>query len=83
MLESKTIKVYPNPAKDRIFVSLPDDILGDNYTIYIYSMQGKCVYAQPLLGGISTASFANGLYMIKVVDNNTKQQYTTKIVVAK
>ena len=83
MLESKTIKVYPNPAKDRIFVSLPDDTLGDNYTIYIYSMQGKCVYAQPLLGGISTASFANGLYMIKVVDNNTKQQYTTKIVVAK
>ena len=81
--ESKTIKAYPNPAKDRIFVSLPDCELGDNYTIYIYSMQGKCVYAQPLSGGISTASFANGLYMINVVDNNTKQQYSTKIVITK
>ena len=46
-------------------------------------MQGKCVYAKPLSEGISTAEFANGLYMIKAVDNNTKQQYTTKIIIAK
>lgn len=83
MTETQTIKAYPNPAKDRIFVSMPNDRSRENYTIYIYNMQGKCVYAKPLSKGISTAEFANGLYMIKAVDNNTKQQYTTKIIIAK
>jgi hypothetical protein len=46
-------------------------------------MQGKCIYAKPLSNEMSTAEFANGLYMIKAVDNNTKQHYTTKIVIAK
>jgi hypothetical protein len=83
MAETQTIKAYPNPAKDRIFVSMPNDSPIENYTIYIYNMQGKCIYAKPLSNEISTAEFANGLYMIKAVDNNTKQHYTTKIVIAK
>ena len=82
---TQTIKAYPNPAKDKIFLSLPNEQPENSYTIYIYNMQGKCIYAKPLANNnkISTTEFANGLYMIKAVDNNTKQHYTTKIVIAK
>ena len=60
--ESK-ISVYPNPAHDK-FV-----IVGDVQTIEVFDMTGRCVksvQASALLTSVSTATFANGVYLLKV-----------------
>jgi len=60
--ESK-VSVYPNPANDKFVVA------GDAATIEIFDMTGRCVksvQASALLTSVSTTTFADGLYLLKV-----------------
>lgn len=64
--------VYPNPASDRVVVSLnPANLQSGNQTIYIYDISGRCmmervVPASSSSVSISTAQLRNGVYIVKV-----------------
>ncbi|MGB0807263.1 MAG: T9SS type A sorting domain-containing protein, partial [Salibacteraceae bacterium] len=75
------VNVYPNPAKDYFTISMPDN-LNTNYEISIIRASGSEVYrssSQIKSLNISTQNWANGIYNIKI--SNENEYYTQNIVV--
>jgi hypothetical protein len=79
-----TIKVYPNPTKDYLFINTGEnsDIVG--YTIKIYSSLGVVVYEtiinQPLYEiNLSTWS-GKGTYVLQVIDEQNAIKGVKKII---
>ncbi len=73
------IKVYPNPAKNRVYMELP----ADRGTLMITNMFGQTVYQenimQEILKTIDISSFAKGIYHIQY--NTSKNRYYQKLVI--
>jgi hypothetical protein len=70
------IYVYPNPSKDVINISLPNELNSiDNFTIY--NTIGQKIYQQKVSSTadltVSTASFSKGIYLITVEKDNEKK----------
>ncbi len=65
-----SIQVYPNPANDELSVKMPDNAA---HTIYLLNMLGQTVYSlqtQLAETSISVSGLAEGVYIIKVADEN-------------
>jgi hypothetical protein len=63
------IKLYPNPANDKIFVSTE---LEWNYSLLLYDYTGRIVIQQNLNNsGIDVSNVQNGLYLYKITDNHS------------
>lgn len=77
----ETVKLYPNPANQ--FLSVDFGILSGQKTIELYDNMGRQVLshsgADPLLK-LDLAPMANGIYMVKVMVENTGY-FTEKVVV--
>jgi len=72
--------VYPNPASEAIFIQA--DAIIENATIEVYDMIGRKVVNEKMndkLNRISLQNFANGVYYIKIISNNTIQ-FEQKII---
>ena len=77
------LKIYPNPAKDELFIQSP---LGDNinYDIDLINQLGEIVLQQKTnaeLTKILLTTLTDGLYVVKLTANNTV--YTQTIVLAR
>ncbi len=81
--EENPIVMYPNPAKDILYVNLGNNIWDiDHTTISMMDMTGKYVLVQQMIGaGANTVSvnipenIANGFYMVRITDGkNTKTE---------
>ena len=75
------INISPNPATDRIIISLPD--ISEKIEITIYDINGKIVYskfhqAAPLLE-LKTTGLNNGFYVVQL--KTGKFIYNSKIIV--
>ena len=81
VLNVKSLKVYPNPAKDIFTISL-SNISKANITIY--NTLGKTIYKGSTLNGNlkieNNSQFAPGLYMVKAVTNDDKIFHTKFII---
>lgn len=70
------IYVYPNPSKDFINISLPND-LDSIDSFVIYNTIGQKIYQQKVATEadltVSTASFSKGVYIITVEKDNEKK----------
>lgn len=78
--KAKDIQLFPNPAKERLFVSFTDPNM-QAYYIRITSALGKTMYMLPrpqLAGGIDISHFAPGTYFIQVTDDKTKKVVSKK-----
>ncbi len=76
-----TVNVYPNPAKDVVNV-----IVSEDATVQLISLQGNAVVLQQNIVAnqnqvLNTQTLANGVYMMKVYNNNFIT--TKKIVIQK
>lgn len=61
----KAVKVYPNPARENIFIATPNDITVEH--IILYDIQGKRVLqAETVKGGINVTGLRNGLYFMAI-----------------
>ncbi|HFS67360.1 MAG TPA: T9SS type A sorting domain-containing protein [Flavobacteriia bacterium] len=66
--ELEGFNVYPNPAKDQIFISTTN---GNSKTIELFSVIGKRVYANKTTANSAVVNVSNlnaGLYILKVSD---------------
>lgn len=65
------IKIFPNPAQDKITISYPGNQL-ENLTIEILSALGQVVYSSSIVSNeqIDISNIANGLYFIHLKGNN-------------
>lgn len=65
------MKLFPNPANQRLSISLADDLYFGNSQISISSLEGKVIYSQKLnLGSnhieIETETFKSGMYLLTI-----------------
>lgn len=65
-------KVYPNPAIDEIHVHFEASDLSDNTQVFVYSMEGKLLFSEPMnteYKKIDLEHFNSGSYFVHVVSN--------------
>lgn len=75
--ETHQVGVYPNPAEEFIVLSnIPDDA----ERIDIVSMTGEIVITSDVQNKISVGALSEGLYFIRVIDNNGNIQSTERFV---
>ncbi len=72
---ARPLTMYPNPARDRVHMELPDRFL--EATVTMYALDGRTVWRGPLAVGHSTIqlpSLPGGLYQVVVeMENNLYQ----------
>jgi subtilisin-like proprotein convertase family protein len=84
-VEEAEIKVYPNPAKDILYVEVNDLFVGGDAQIKLYAMNGQTVYQKDIEGSsavlesINTSSLPAGLYFVSIVSNDFTK--TIKVIV--
>ena len=73
---TETIKIYPNPATDKLFVSGKQEL----YNLSIFSSEGRKVLSQPVINNSYVdLKLASGLYMV-VIELEDKR-ITKKIII--
>ena len=81
----QTIKVYPNPAQNQLFIDGLQLQSGDNAEVQVYSTLGQLVLRSKLNNGITPigiSSLADGSYFYKVVQNGNVV-LTDKLIILK
>ena len=79
------LTVYPNPAKDQFYISLPFVVnSGDNFKVVVYNPDGQIVSSNDLVGTqraltINASSFANGLYSV-VLFQHGMRKYESRVL---
>lgn len=66
------IKVYPNPATDKLFISAAELNTGDNYTLELYSMLGTKLISTAVENTtteITLNDYAAGIYFVTLKQN--------------
>lgn len=76
IVSGSTLSVYPNPAKDILYVSVGQ---AENMQLQVFSMDGKLVYnaaAMEKNNSIDISKFASGQYILKAVsaEGNSAEQ---------
>lgn len=80
--EINNIGVYPNPAKNKVYVT---GLTGNNNLIEIYNSYGQLLYRKTGVdsnAAIDVLSLVNGIYNLRIVNNEGKD-YKTRFVLLK
>jgi hypothetical protein len=78
---SSGIKIYPNPAKDRITIEIKSQYTAQNSMISIYDIQGQLVFEKSVSSKsmhIDISAFASGVYLVKL--SNSKGIEMSKFI---
>ena len=80
------IRVYPNPAKDKAWLTYHFDAIHNGW-MEIYDQLGKLYLKRKLYGSTTqllfyTNNFKPGLYLVKVYDDAQTTSATTKLMIA-
>ncbi|GIV23673.1 MAG: peptidase S8 [Bacteroidia bacterium] len=77
------LRLYPNPAAERLFLFLPDTTLG-YYTLRIYDAEGRAVFQCPYRGhtelAISLSGWRPGIYFAEVRQEATGKTLTKAFI---
>jgi hypothetical protein len=81
-LESSDIKIYPNPAKDHIYIQ--SKVIIDTMKVELINELGQILKTSEILKGstlnkIETDALDNGLYFLKISSNSDSKTY--KVIV--
>jgi hypothetical protein len=61
----RTLSVYPNPARETVFVELPSSWV--NYSVEVFDMQGRSVYSVENKNSIPMTTLSSGNYIVRVI----------------
>ncbi|MBS3914886.1 MAG: T9SS type A sorting domain-containing protein [Bacteroidetes bacterium] len=76
------VKIYPNPASDRIQISITGTI--NHASVSIFDASGKLVYTSRVMDNnihIPVNEYKNGLYFVKIINN--QESKISKVLVRK
>lgn len=65
-----TIKLFPNPTSETVFISIQDEI--QNTECQLYNIQGEIIFSQKITGNdfpIDLSGIANGTYFLHILKN--------------
>jgi uncharacterized repeat protein (TIGR01451 family) len=80
-IETNSPELYPNPASDKINISLPDK--NKNWVLELYDGKGNLVLRRKLYETnsiISTEKLVQGIYLIRIMSNNN-QYFSKKVII--
>lgn len=80
--KDKNISLYPNPAKNTVFVELRDYV--GEYSVQIFNIMGVEVLNKKLAqtrAEIATDMLSSGMYIVKVITPNTES--STRLLISK
>lgn len=78
--ESSFFQVFPNPASDKIWFSLPEAIEGENLQVHIYDSSGRLVHHSLVQSNpVDLSGFIPGIYFIRAQAGN--QLYYSKFLI--
>ena len=72
-LGGNKILLFPNPANDKITISIDKTDAINNSEVAIYDIQGRLLYNQSIVNAnveVNISAFAKGMYIVKVSNNN-------------
>jgi hypothetical protein len=80
------MKIYPNPAQDRVYVSLPETNFNQPVVLKVYSPDGRTVASKNFnptgtAFSFNCAELKNGIYLLQL--QNGENRFQTKLVVQK
>jgi len=86
---SNRIYLYPNPAKNKFFVRFYNRP-GESITLNMYDEKGAKVFTKQQITTLAytiidvnvTAGFANGTYLVEILNQENKQVGTAKVIIA-
>lgn len=79
-LDSSAIKIYPNPAKDFFKIYLAVKL---NYKAKLYDVKGVLIMEQSNNSHFDVSNLSDGLYLLEVIDMDSNEKITKKIMVTK
>jgi hypothetical protein len=74
------LKTFPNPTTDIVNLEMSKE---GNYTYYVFDLNGKVITTGNFNSGrtlVDLSAFGRGNYIVKVTDNETKENFDSKIV---
>ena len=72
---SQEISIYPNPAKENIFINISEK---ENFKVEIYSIEGKYISESKNSNKISIQNLAEGIYFARIISEN--KTYVKKFI---
>jgi len=75
----ESVKIYPNPAKDHLFIEVPEEIR--NFRVAISDMSGRNVLNRENEKKISVSGLADGTYLVKV--STGQKTAVRKVIIGK
>ncbi len=75
-------KIYPNPAKDKLYVELSQDVEQENITSTIYSVTGQKIYENSYTPEILLNNYPPGFYILRLADTKQSQTSTYKFLIS-
>ena len=77
---TREFEVYPNPASDRVWLNLPDEILGQESMLRVYDSSGRQMHHSRLNArNLDLAGYQPGIYFLHVQSGN--QSYVSKLMI--
>jgi hypothetical protein len=73
------IKIYPNPASDKLFIKYDAEIFKDA-TLALYDLSGRLIFKQNSTKELSTANLENGAYMVKFSSDNFVRTFKINVM---
>jgi len=70
--EKKTeweVKLYPNPAKEKLYIETSQEMQQKNIMLSIYSVVGQKIYEGTYTPEISLSDYASGFYLLRLSDS--------------
>jgi beta-glucanase (GH16 family) len=81
--EYNNIKVYPNPANEKVNIELPSDLI-NNCSIYIMNIHGRKLYSQDVINDakieINITNYISGMYLLNIFDIKNQAIHSYKII---
>jgi hypothetical protein len=76
----KSLTAYPNPAHDKLFISINNGITLDKVTIC--DLQGRTLDMHTWNGQfLDVSKLPNGLYLIEATSNDGHHRYTKRVMI--
>ena len=79
------LTVYPNPARgNRLEVNLKGNGNADqDREIRIYDVQGQLIHSGAYVSSLDISGYSNGMYILRVLDQNSSQSITTRFIISR
>ncbi len=77
-MQDKAIRPYPNPVSDKLYLNIPTDYLGHQYSVTVMDILGNKLFEKTFSGtflrnGISLDFLIPGFYVLQLNDNSRVQ----------